>query len=68
MIMGTSVLTITDVAIITVKRPLGGYNQNNDYPDIMRSHSPLCYFPIYFKNIHNAEAFDNISIKLGFVV
>lgn len=68
MIVGTSVLTITDVAIITVKRPLGGYNQNNDYPDILRSHSPLCYFPIYCKNVHNTDELDKISIKLKFVV
>lgn len=33
MIMGSLLLPITDVAIITVKRPLGGYNQNNDYLD-----------------------------------
>lgn len=31
--MGSLPLPITDVAIITVKRPLGGYNQNNDYLD-----------------------------------
>lgn len=33
MITGSLPLPITDVAIITVKRPPGGYNQNNDYPD-----------------------------------
>lgn len=33
MIMVSLLLPITDVAIITVERPPGGYNQNNDYLD-----------------------------------